>query len=454
MDESQFPAANSTVCTDSSTPSLDSNNKKMKVDRKSGTRIELNSGGMAKVTGPAIMTVNQVKRRSGGGGARANGPTSRRRQSRHHRQSILIEEEAEDTDSFFTPVTKEQTVKARKILGANESQISLEKADLKHKFSTSRVVTIETCRVCFKRIKFATKCMRCNICRVVIHPECENKLSLSCAEPNVTNKLVTPGRQNIENFLLDKNAKPKIPPQIYLTVHSVDERLNEEGIYRQSGSAKNVQELKKNLLYGDFAEINFDQTDVHVLCTFIKDFFRDQLSEPILTYKLLPSFIKNTKSKSQSDLKTLVRKLPDANRDTLCFVMVHLQNVMGAESRNRMSMKALSRSIGPSLVGYQSPSPSIEQLKSAAQYQVNSCVQKIAKSENGDSLKKSCKKRWASVKLLSGFILAVLAIYSVYHSDYALTGRKLNENFEFLLMTFRNLYHHLKSMKHYSQRFK
>jgi len=52
---------------------------------------------------------------------------------------------------------------------------------------------------------------------------------------------VTPGKQNIENFLLDKKASPKIPPQIYLTVHSVDERLNEEGIYRVSGSNKKVQ---------------------------------------------------------------------------------------------------------------------------------------------------------------------------------------------------------------------
>ena len=340
---------------------MDSINKKAKVEIGRGTAV---------VTGPAVVTLNPtVKRRSGGGGGnRANGPTSRRRQSRHHRQSILIEEK-EETDSFFTPVQKEPTVKARKILGANESQISLEKADLQHRFTSSRVVTIETCRVCFKRIKFATKCLRCSVCRVTIHPECEKNLSLSCAEP-ANSKSLTPGRQNIENFLLDKNAKPKIPPQVYLSVHAVDERLNEEGIYRQSGSTKSVQELKKNLLYGDFAEINFDQTDVHVLCTFIKDFFRDQLSEPILTYKLLPSFIKNTKSKSQSELKTLIRRLPDANRDTLAFLCVHLQNVTGAEKQNRMSTKALARSLGPSVVGYQSPNPSVEQLRNGAQYQV------------------------------------------------------------------------------------
>jgi len=359
MDDSHFPAANSTVCTDSTySSSIDSIQKKAKV--------EIGRSGTAVVTGPAVVTLNPtVKRRSGGN--RANGPTSRRRQSRHHRQSILIEEK-EEADSFFTPVQAEPTVKARKILGANESQISLEKADLQHRFTSSRVVTIETCRVCFKRIKFATKCHRCSVCRVTIHPECAKNLSLSCAEPSNT-KTLTPGRQNIENFLLDKNAKPKIPPQVYLSVHAVDERLNEEGIYRQSGSTKSVQELKKNLLYGDFAEINFDETDVHVLCTFIKDFFRDQLSEPILTYKLLPSFIKNTKSKSQSDLKTLIRRLPDANRDTLAFMCVHLQNVTGAEKQNRMSTIALARSLGPSVVGYQSPNPSVDQIRSGAQYQ-------------------------------------------------------------------------------------
>ena len=98
---------------------------------------------------------------------------------------------------------------------------------------------------------------------MIVHPECESKLTLGCNEPNnnATNAKLTPGKQNLENFLLDKKASPKIPPQIYLTVHSgeffivalsqfsikilklllVDERLNEEGVYRVSGSSKNVQ---------------------------------------------------------------------------------------------------------------------------------------------------------------------------------------------------------------------
>ena len=57
---------------------------------------------------------------------------------------------------------------------------------------------------------------------MIVHPECESKLTLGCNEPNnnANNAKLTPGKQNLENFLLDKKASPKIPPQIYLTVHS------------------------------------------------------------------------------------------------------------------------------------------------------------------------------------------------------------------------------------------
>ena len=57
---------------------------------------------------------------------------------------------------------------------------------------------------------------------MIVHPECESKLTLGCNEPNnnTNNAKLTPGKQNLENFLLDKKASPKIPPQIYLTVHS------------------------------------------------------------------------------------------------------------------------------------------------------------------------------------------------------------------------------------------
>ena len=45
---------------------------------------------------------------------------------------------------------------------------------------------------------------------------------------------------------------------------------------------------------------------------YFQDFFRDQINEPLLTYKLLPKFIENSETAShQSTLKSLVKKVFD-----------------------------------------------------------------------------------------------------------------------------------------------
>ena len=133
MDDSNLPTMNSTVSTETTATSMDSMSKKIKCEIGSGNEI------VTKVKGPAVLTVSGVKRRSGGRVQRPGGATSRRRQSRHHRQSVLLEVEEEKDenieDSFYTPVSNPTgTMKARKILGANESEVSLEKTTIKHRF--------------------------------------------------------------------------------------------------------------------------------------------------------------------------------------------------------------------------------------------------------------------------------------------------------------------------------
>ena len=41
------------------------------------------------------------------------------------------------------------------------------------------------------------------------------------------------------------------------------------------------------------------------------------------------------------------------------------------EAKNRMSPKALARSIGPSIIGFPSPTPTLEEIKNAAKFQVS-----------------------------------------------------------------------------------
>ena len=129
MDDTNIPEAQSTICTDSD----DSRTKKIRCDIPSGEEMTTT------VTGPAVVEVSQSRRRSGGKKEflRPTGHTARKRQSRHYRRSMMVEEdkivEEDETeidtsaDSFFTPVSAVGTIKARKILGANESQISNDK---------------------------------------------------------------------------------------------------------------------------------------------------------------------------------------------------------------------------------------------------------------------------------------------------------------------------------------
>ena len=70
---------------------------------------------------------------------------------------------------------------------------------------------------------------------------------------------------------------------------------------------------------------------------------RCQITEPILTYKLLPQIIEAAKHGYSEVLKKLVKKLPDANRDTLAFIIVHLQNVITNSKKNQMSQNALGK---------------------------------------------------------------------------------------------------------------
>ena len=87
------------------------------------------------------------------------------------------------------------------------------------------------------------------------------------------------------------------------------------------------------LLFGEVANVKWDDIDVHTLTSFIKvtnltlyntvyiiqlhstfnkmsqDFFRVQLSEPILTFKALPSFIQAANDNNSDGLKRLIRKV-------------------------------------------------------------------------------------------------------------------------------------------------
>jgi len=87
-------------------------------------------------------------------------------------------------------------------------------------------------------------------------------------------------------------TRPMIPALIIHCCNEIEKRgLKEEGIYRISGSNKEIRELKDKILNSKAGIPSLAKYDVHVLCGVVKQFLRD-LDEPIVTRILWRDFVR------------------------------------------------------------------------------------------------------------------------------------------------------------------
>ncbi|KAI4785273.1 hypothetical protein KUCAC02_037866, partial [Chaenocephalus aceratus] len=124
------------------------------------------------------------------------------------------------------------------------------------------------------------------------------------------------------------------------------------GLYRLSGSDRTVKDLKEKFLRSKTVPVLSRVDDINAVTGLLKDFLRN-LKEPLLTFRL------NRVSDDDNSIALIyqtVGDLPPANRDTLAFLVLHLQRV--AESLDtRMDVSNLARVFGPTLVGHAVPNP-------------------------------------------------------------------------------------------------
>ncbi|XP_063808104.1 rac GTPase-activating protein 1 isoform X2 [Pseudophryne corroboree] len=226
-----------------------------------------------------------------------------------------------------------------------------------HDFVSKTVIKPESCVPCGKRIKFGKLSLKCRDCRVVAHPECRERCPLPCI-PNSGNTPVRIGEGTLADFA--PSTSPMIPPVVVHCVSEIEQRgLHETGLYRISGCDRTVKDLKEKFLRGKSVPLLSKVDDIHAVCGFLKDFLRN-LKEPLLTFRLNKAFMVaaeiTDEGNSIASTFQAVDELPAANRDTLAFLMIHLQRV--AESPDcKMNVTNLSKVFGPTLVGHAVPDP-------------------------------------------------------------------------------------------------
>lgn len=223
-----------------------------------------------------------------------------------------------------------------------------------HHLISKTALRPDLCIVCEKRIKFGSTVLRCQDCKASSHPSCKNSLPLPCIPPG------TPSGKGIMGVIADYTPQiaPMVPSIVVHCINEIETRgLTETGIYRISGSDREVKELKEKFLRNRGVPNLSVIADIHVICGCLKEFLRS-LREPLVTYGLWWKFVAAVKTRDnemrKAKLYQVVSELPRPNKDTLAYVIQHLQRVADVEE-NKMTVSSLARVFAPTIVGYSSP---------------------------------------------------------------------------------------------------
>ncbi|CAB1329973.1 unnamed protein product [Coregonus sp. 'balchen'] len=227
-----------------------------------------------------------------------------------------------------------------------------------HEFVSKTVIKPESCVPCGKRIKFGKISLKCRDCRVVTHSECRERCPLPCI-PILGGTPVKIGEGTLADYVSHVQS-PMIPSLVVHCVSEIEQRgLHETGLYRLSGSDRTVKELKEKFLRGKTVPLLSKVEDIHCITGLLKDFLRN-LKEPLLTFRLNRTFMEAAELVDEDNSIALmyqtISDLPQANRDTLAFMAIHLQRV--AQSLGtKMDITNLARVFGPTIVGHAVPDP-------------------------------------------------------------------------------------------------
>ncbi|XP_071628475.1 rac GTPase-activating protein 1 [Temnothorax longispinosus] len=217
----------------------------------------------------------------------------------------------------------------------------------------------EMCTACGKKIRWGKPMQKCRDCRATAHIECKNSVPLPCIP---TGNTPTLRGSTIADYT--PMTSPMVPSIVVHCINEVELRgMNEQGLYRVNGAAADVRSLKDKFLKNKGAP-NLSNVDIATICSTLKDFLRSL--EPLITVGLRKDFTRATQLEDKQDadaaLYQAISELPQPNRDTLAFLMLHLQRV-SSSAECKMPISNLAKVFAPTLVGFNSQEPSLNEIK-------------------------------------------------------------------------------------------
>jgi len=125
-----------------------------------------------------------------------------------------------------------------------------------------------------------------------------------------------------------------------------------EGIFRLSGRAHRIEELKQAYDRGEAVDFS-KEGDVHVIAGLLKLYFRD-LPDPLCTFTLYPEWIASTDpvdlEATKVRMKALLKKLPVTNYLTLSSLMALLAQIAESSHVTKMTAPNLAICWAPNIL--------------------------------------------------------------------------------------------------------
>ncbi|KRZ18725.1 DNA primase small subunit [Trichinella zimbabwensis] len=220
-----------------------------------------------------------------------------------------------------------------------------------HFFTSKTVLKPEYCDVCEKRVTFGKLMLRCNKCKTQCHQECRiGAVGLCVAR--------TPMGRHAYGKLSDY-VPPQAPFIPHIVVHCIDEierrGVDVVGLYRVPGTETHILDLLAKFVAGKGVPNLKIIDDINVLTGCLKKFFQ-QLKEPLIPLTSRQDFIcaamEVDELKKMDRIHQTIKELPYPNRDTLSFLVMHLQKVADASVLNKMPKTNLAKVFGPTVLGF------------------------------------------------------------------------------------------------------
>ncbi|CAI4227790.1 unnamed protein product [Auanema sp. JU1783] len=211
------------------------------------------------------------------------------------------------------------------------------------------------CDVCHGGINFAAKpAMKCKDCHQHVHVTCGRKLALPCI-PRSATPIKTPSKSRGQTTAYRlKDFCPLSSPMIaYPIIHCVvaleNRGLHHEGIYRVPGKKSQVTAVL-NELRNSRAIPKLELQDIEVISDCIKQFLME-LRDPLIPKSSREEFVRAALTTNYTALNVAIFDLPQPNRDTLAYLILHWQKVIGHCQQNKMPKENVARCVALSVMG-------------------------------------------------------------------------------------------------------